>query len=821
VKQATIIRSGSGWRPLALLVLGLLVSSGCASAGAAREPAIPAVRDAGEAQAAVLPVRYDAATGRVFLTIPRFDEELLYLNTLAAGLGTGGLDRGQLGSSAVVRFQRRGARVFLVSDNADHRATSGDPAERRAVEESFPSSVLASFAVHSESAGGVVIDATDFFLTDIYDVVGRARSAQLGTLRVDAARSYVDGERTRSFPMNTEIRAVITYVTDAPTAELRRHAPDGRSVTLQQQHSFLRPPAPGFGMRAFDPRSGMFTSSFFDFSQPLTSDYRQRAIARWRLEPSDTAAYLRGELVEPVTPIVYYLDRAVPEPYRTAFIEGGNWWNEIFEAAGWRNAFRVELMPEGVDPMDARYPAIYWVHRQQRGPSVGPSHRDPRTGEILTTVVRMDSYRSLVDHDIYMGLLPAAGTGGLQQSPEEFAMARRRQHTAHEIGHTLGIAHNFMAAAQGRSSVMDYPYPLIELDAAGRIDISRAYRNSGGAHDTLAIRYAYTWYPDAAAEAAGLARLAREAEARGLGFITGGHAAPGGSYPEATQWVEGDDMLSALERTMRVRRVLLDRFDARAAHPGEPLAVLNRRLAHVYLHHRYALEGATKAIGGMRFTYAIAGESSTPVSIVPAAEQRRALRAVLSTLTPAELRIPARIAALIPPVPFGFDGDLTLIPTPAGSAFDPITPAHSLAQEIVDNLLHPERAARLASFNAQDRTHPGLGEVLTALVDATWSGSPRGAADPQDAALRRVAQRAALDGLLDLAGSPRATLEVRSTTEQHLRSLRRQIAADAAGTTGADAAHRAAARRDIDRYFAGEDEATARTRPAPVPLPWP
>lgn len=272
---------------------------------------------------------------------------------------------------------------------------------------------------------------------------------------------------------------------------------------------------------------------------------------------------------------------------------------------------------------------------------------------------------------------------------------------------------------------------------------------------------------------------------------------------------------------MRVRRVLLDRFDSRAAQPGEPLAVLNRRFAHVYLHHRYALDGATKAIGGMRFTYAIAGESSTPVTIVPAAEQRRALSAVLSTLTPAELRIPARIAALIPPVPFGFDGDLTLIPTPAGSAFDPIAPAHSLAQEIVDNLLHPERAARLATFNAQDRANPGLGEVLTALVAATWGAPLRAAADPQDAALRRVAQRAALDGLLDLAGSPRATLEVRSTTEQHLQTLRRQIAANHAGSTGADAALRVAARRDIDRYFEGEDDVAARPRPAAILLPWP
>jgi hypothetical protein len=820
VKALSRCRSFSRVRAVCTL-FAMLLLVGCASGNVAREPAPSTPSASGAAEGSVLPVRYDAAAGRVLLTIPRLDEELLYLNTLASGLGTAGLDRGQLGTSALVRFQRRGARVYLVSENTDHRASSGEAAERRSVEESFPRSVLASFGIQSESPAGLVVDATDFFLSDVYDVVGRVRSARLGNLRVDAGRSYIEPGSTRSFPMNTEIRSVLTYVTDDPAAELRRHAPDGRSITLEQHHSFLQLPERELPLRAFDPRAGLFNSSFFDFSQPFDSDYRQRAVARWRLEPRDTAAYLRGELVEPVRPIVYYLDRGIPEPYRSAFIEGGNWWNEILQSAGWRNAFRVELMPEGVDPMDARFPAIYWVHRQQRGPSVGPSHRDPRTGEILTTVVRMDSYRSLVDHDIYMGLVPAAGAGGLQMSAEEFSMARRRQHTAHEIGHTLGLAHNFMAAAQGRSSVMDYPYPLIELDAEGRIDVSRAYRTTGGAHDTLAIRYAYTWFPDAAAEAAGLRALVREAEARGLGFVTGGHASAAGSYPEATQWVEGDDMLGALERTMRVRRLLLDRFDGRAAQPGEPLAVLNRRLAHVYLHHRYALEGATKTVGGMRFGYAITGEATVPTEIVPALEQRRALGMVLRALSPAELRISPRIAALIPPVPFGYDGDLTLIATPAGSAFDPIGPAHSLAQEIVDNLLHPERAARLVSFHARDRSNPSFDEVIGGLLDATWGAPLPSTAEPQDAALRRVAQRAALDGMLDLAGSPRATAEVRATVEQRLTMLRQRLAASSPGATAADQAHRATARRDIDRFFEGEDEQARRPRPAAIPLPWP
>ena len=768
----------------------------------------------------LLPLRYDATTGKVSLTIPRLGERLLYLNTLATGVGStaAGLDRGQLGDNAIVRFERRGARVYLIRENTAAVAHTDNEALRRSVEESFPSSVLASFAVQREGPGGIVVDATDFFLSDVYDVIGTLRGARLGSPRLDRERSFIDPDNTKSFPVNTEVRSVLTFTTDDPAFALRQVAPDARTIAIEQHHSFLRLPDPPLARRPYDPRSGLFTNDFFDFAQPFSSDYRQRAVARWRLEPSDTAAYLRGEKVEPVKPIVYYIDAGIPEPYRSAFLEGGRWWNEVLGAAGWRNAFRIETLPAGVSPLDARYPAIYWVHRMQRGPSNGPSSIDPRTGEIVHTVVRMDSYRSLVDHDIYMGLLPAA-PGGLQLTPEQFSMARRRQHAAHEIGHTLGIAHNYIAATQGRASVMDYPYPLITLDAQGRLDVSDAYRASAGAHDTLAIRYGYTWFRNSAEEAAGLSRIVREAEARGLRFITNEHASAAGSLPSASQWVEGSDMLQALQRTMAVRRMLIDRFDERAAQPGEPLAVLNRRFAHVYLHHRYALVGAIKYVGGMEFGYALRGERTEPTRILPAGEQRTALRLVLSALQPRELRMPSRVAALIPPVPAGYDSDLTLIPTPAGTALDPIAAAHSLAQEIVNGLLHPQRAARLVSFHARDASNPSLDEVIGMLVDGTW-GAGSAAGEEQGPELRRVTQRAVVDGLLDLAGSPAATALVRATVEHHLTALlRRTNVAD--GGSAADQGHRAAVRRDIERYFDGRDDPAKRPRPASIGLPWP
>jgi hypothetical protein len=799
-------------RPLLACTLAL----GALGCGGAPPPAAsPAPRADATAEPAMLPVRYDAATGRVTLSV-RPGAEMLYLGTLASGLGTTSplLDRGQVGDAALVTFERHGGRVLLIRQNTEHRATGGDEALRRSVEESFPRSVIASFAVQREEGDAVVVDATDFLLSDTYDVIGRLRAAGLGTLRLDRDRSYVDAERTRAFPGNTEVRVTLSYVTDAPHIELRRHAPDGRTFALEVQHSFLALPDPPMRPRAFHPQAGIFANAFYDFAQPFDGDYRQRQLVRWRLEPSDTAAYLRGELVEPVRPIVYHLDPAIPEPYRSAFREGGLWWNEAFEAAGFHNAFRIEDLPPGADPMDARYNLIAWVHRRERGPSVGPSHRDPRTGEIVNTTVRMDSYRSLVNHDVYMGLVPAAAPGGLQVSAEEFAMARRRQHTAHEIGHTLGLAHNFIAATQGRSSVMDYPVALVRL-RDGVLDVSDAYRPSGGAHDTLAIRYAYTWYPDSASEAEGLRRILDEARERGLRFVADRDAPASGSIPAATQWVEGDDMLAALERTRAVRRLLIDRFDERAALPGEPLAVLNRRFAHVYLHHRAALHGSIKYVGGMDFTYATRGDGLPPTRIVAPAEQRAALRAVLASLAPAELRIPDRVAALIPPPAFGWDASDRLFGAPAGAAFDPISAAHALAQEIVDGILHPERAARLLSFHARDATNPSLEEVLDALISASW-GTTTAAAD---APILRAVQRATLDGMLDLAGGANTTPAVRAAVEGRLERLESMLAA--AGGPAADRAHRAVARRDIRRYFDGDDDPAHRPRPAPVPLPWP
>ncbi|MBM4193009.1 MAG: DUF5117 domain-containing protein [Gemmatimonadetes bacterium] len=774
-------------------------------------------------EAPFIGVRVDADRNRVLLEIPvaRLDQDLLHQTVLATGGGLGalGLDRGQTGGSAVIRLERKGRRIVVTRDNWSVRALGADEAGQRAAAEAFPTSVIGSFPIEGEANGVVTADATSLFLSDTYGIADAIRRSQGGNGRVDANRSWFDAARTKAFPTNTEIHAVLTFAVDNPGASLRRAAPDAAAPTFELHHSLVALPDPqGFRPRRGDARAGLAGGGYQDFAQSFEGTYRGGHISRYRLIPRDPAAYQRGQLTEPVKQIVYYLDPGIPEPYRSAFLEGGNWWGKVFEGTGFRNAFIVRALPDGVDPMDARYNLIYWVHRAGPGPSVGPSLGDPRTGEILRTVVRMDSWRSLVDYNIYAGLVPAAGPNGLNVSAEDFIKARRRQHVAHEIGHTIGFPHNYFAHAQDRSSVMDYPFPLITVDARGNLDLSKAYAPFAGGWDSLTVRYAYSWYPDAATEAAGLDRIVKDALTRGLRFGSDSHADADGSIPEVTRWVEGRTMFDAVERTTAVRRVAMDKFDERAIKPGEPMYLLNMRFTHVYLHHRYSLEGLVKNIGGMDFRYAMRGDGQTPTTIVPAAQQRRALTMALDALEPAALAVPERVQALIPPMPPGGDPQFNWMGSAGGTSFDEISLAGGLATEVIEGLMHRERLARVVLFRARNAENPTLDEVLRTIVDRTW-----GAASTDDGhaqSLRRTVQRVALNTLLDRAGDKDALPDVRQVSELHLQQLDERIAAMTGGSP-ADRALRASARREIAKYFAGDDDPTKRSRFAVLPLPWP
>lgn len=746
-----------------------------------------------------LPLYWDGAAGKLWLEVPRLDEELIYIVSLPAGLGSNdiGLDRGQLGGTRIVKFQRVGPRVLMVQPNYRYRAEHGDAAERQAVEQSFAQSVIWGFTVAAETDGRVLVDATDFVIRDAHGVIGTLAGARQGNYRLDPSRSALYLERTRGFPRNSEIEVTLTFTSDAPGGLVRSVTPSAEAVTVRQHHSFVALPEPGYVPRLADPRAGFGGPSFADYSVPIAEPTAVRYISRHRLQKRDPGAAMS----EPIKPIVYYLDRGTPEPIRTALLTGARWWNQAFEAAGFRDAFRVELLPEGADPMDVRYNMIQWVHRSTRGWSYGSSVTDPRTGEILKGHVTLGSLRVRQDFLIAEGLLaPYANGTEAPTEAEAMALARLRQLSAHEVGHTLGISHNYLSSTADRASVMDYPHPFVQLRADGSIDLSQAYAEGIGAWDREAVRYGYAQFAPGEDERAGLERILSEARARGLLFLTDQDGRPtGSSHPETHLWDNGTDPAAELDRMMRVRRAALARFGASVIPNGRPLATLEEALVPLYLHHRYQVEAASKLIAGQAYTYAIRGDGQVPVTSVPAATQQRALASLLTTLRPAELVIPERLLALLPPRPAGYPAHRELFPRRTWSTFDALAPAAIAADMTVSLILQPERAARLIQQHALAPALPSLDAVIDQLVRATFGPAP---ADPYQAEVARSTQRVVADRLMALVADA-GTSQVRAIATLKLEELRARVASVAATLPVAERAHRQLLARDIARFFEG------------------
>lgn len=654
-----------------------------------------------------IPLRWDDDSGKLLMEITRFGEEMIWQVSLASGVGSNplGLDRSQLGATHVVRFERVGPRVLMLEPNYAYRALSNDPSERRTVEQSFATSILAGFKVESTTERGVLVDATEFFLSDAHGVVRRLREAQQGNFSLDRNRSAIYLPRTKSFPENTEVEATLTFTTtDRPGSLVRGVTPSPDVITVRQHHSFVALPPPGYEPRRQDPRVGVFGVEFYDYASPFTEPITRRWIARHRLEKKDPAAAIS----EPVKPIVYYVDNGVPEPIRSALVDGAAWWNAAFEAAGFRNAFQVRVLPPDADPLDIRYNVINWVHRSTRGWSYGASVTDPRTGEILKGVVLLGSLRIRQDVLLARGLMAGYDELDPKTSPSLMALARIRQLSAHEVGHTLGLDHNMAASTYGRASVMDYPAPYVKI-VDGRLDLSEAYTSGVGPYDVAAIRYAYQ-------PVSGEAELDALARATPL-FVSDPHSRPaGGAHPLGSVWDNGSDPVAMLRHEIEVRRIALQQFGLRNLRTGEPVSSLEEKLLPLYLHHRYQLEAAAKSIGGVAFTYAVHGPQATGnPEIVPAARQREALSAVMATLDPAFLEIPKRIREVLPPPAYAHgDANTELFPRRTDPAFDPIAAAMAAADITVSALLDPARAARLA----QQEENLTLREVTDALVTA-------------------------------------------------------------------------------------------------------
>lgn len=785
-----------------------------------------------------VPLYWDANGGKMLMEISRFNAEFLYQVSLPTGVGSNplGLDRGQLGASQVVRFERIGPKVLMIAANYRYRAISPEAAERRAVEESFAQSVLWGFKVEASEGDRVLVDATAFFLRDAHGVIDRLRQARQGQYRLDETRSAFFLARTKAFPKNTEVETILTFSSDGdPGPLVRETVPSPQSLTVREHHSLVELPGDGYKPRKLDPRVGVHGITFNDYASPIIEPVEKRWIARHRLQKKDPTAAIS----EPVKPIVYYVDNGAPEPIRSALVNGAAWWNAAFEAAGFKNAFQVKVLPEGADPMDLRYNMINWVHRSTRGWSYGGSVTDPRTGEIIKGNVTLGSLRIRQDYMLGTGLIPAFAANGQGEGECEFgaaadldyltdldpatdaaamSLARIHQLSAHEVGHTLGLAHNFAASTYGRASVMDYPAPTVEIEN-GKLDLSNAYAVGIGAYDKFAIKYAYSEFAPGANESAELERILQEGGAAGMLFISDADARPpGAAHPLANLWDNGDDPIATLRHEMEVRRIGLSEFGLKNIPTGTPLSLLEARLLPLYLHHRYQLQAAVKSVGGVYYTYAVktaSGANPAKVQeIVSPARQRDALAAVLETIKVDALAIPPRILDLIPPRAFGYEGGTTeLFSKRTAPTFDPIAAATIAADFGVSGLLDPNRAARLIEFHSRNSANPDFKEVVDALVGATWkTATPKNA---YHAEIARAVQSLTVNQLMELAADSAASTQVRAVATETLRGLNSWLKLPASGAI--NAAHRNATREDIERFLARPDATRKQTPPLPTP----
>jgi len=783
------------------------------------------------------PLYWDERGGTLFLEIPRLDAEFLYSTGLAAGLGSNdiGLDRGQGGQGRVVSFQRVGPKVMLVQGNESFRSTSVNPAERKSVEDSFAKSILFGFTVAAESNGHVLVDATDFFLRDGH---GAGNALRPGPYRVDRTRSAVYMPRTKAFPKNTEIEVTLTFANEAPggrgfggigpaqgppaigqgggigggrggglySGSVASVTPTAEAVTLREHYSLVELPDGNYTPRYDDPRAGYGGLTFVDYSTPIGEPMAQHWLRRHRLQKKDPTAAVS----EAVKPIQYWVDSGAPEDVKKALVEGASWWNQAFEAAGFRNAFKVDVLPPDADPMDIRYNMINWVHRSTRGWSSGGTVADPRTGEIIKATVTLGSLRDRQDYMIFEGLLSPYTKGDEKPSVlYDTAIKRIRQLAAHEVGHTLGLGHNYYDSTKGWISVMDYPHPLEKLNADGTIDLSEAYQARIGDWDKVAINYGYREFPKGTDAAAPLAKILNDAWAQDLRYMTNQDT---DSNPKVDQWSNGVNQADELNRLMKVRRAALNRIGEHTIKNDAPMATIEEPLVPIYMYHRYSVESAASMVAGQDYIYAMRGDGRVPTRWTPAADQRKALDALAATLKPSELTIPKTVLDAIPPRPPGWGRHRELFPRATGDIFDPLTPATVASDVTIGFVLQLDRAARMVAQHAEDPALPGLGDVIDRLTKATFDAP---VATPYEAEVRRTEESVLVDRLAWLAtGSP--SPQVRAIASLKLTRLAARFRAET-GATEEDRAQHTLMAADIKRFLERPAEPTKLMPEADAP----
>ncbi len=715
---------------------------------------------------------HDEKKDKVYLEINQLDTEFLYVYSLSSGIGSNdlGLDRGQIGNEQVVYFKKAGNKILLVQPNLQYRALTDNELEKKSVAQAFASSVLYGAEIKEQNNGIYLIDLTDFLMRDAHGVALRLKNLKQGSYNPDASRSAVNLERTKAFPMNVEFDMILTFKGEPKGDLIRSVTPDPRLVTVTQHHSFIQLPDNNYEKRAFDPRSGSFPFSYYDYASPVEDPIVKKFITRHRLEKKDPSS----QVSEAVEPIIYYLDNGTPEPVRSALLDGARWWNQAFEAIGFRNAFQVEILPDDADPLDVRYNVIQWVHRSTRGWSYGNSVVDPRTGEIIKGHVSLGSLRIRQDFLIAQALSnkPFAEDDDNHGQILELALARIRQLSAHEIGHTLGFAHNFSASTNGRASVMDYPHPKVEL-VNGQISFKDAYDNAIGAWDKVSVAYSYSDFPEDVNEKQALNEILEKAYDDGLQYISDQDARPrGGAHATAHLWDNGADPSSELIRVLQVRDQAIKNFSEDNIRSDEPRAFLEDAFVPLYLFHRYQVEAAVKLIGGLHYNYQVKGDNFPSMKVVSPADQQAALDAMLQTLDAGVIAVPSEKLPLFPPRAIGYPRTRESFKGHTGTAFDPIAAAQTAADLSLGLLLNKERASRLIQQKSLDSKQLGLMELLDQLLESTLFKEQK---DPYLSAVQTAINYRVLEQLIALGAAKGVNPQVTAVIHAKLAAVRTEL----------------------------------------------
>jgi hypothetical protein len=735
---------------------------------------------------------YDEKEDKIYFEIDELEKEFLYVYSLSSGVGSNdlGLDRGQLGNEQIVYFKKAGNKLLLVQPNLKFRALTDNKLEKQSVEQAFAKSVLYGFKIEEENNGTYIVDATNFLMQDVHGVANTLRRSNQGNYSLDKSKSAFNMQRTKNFPNNTEVDVLLTFKGNATGGYIRSVAPNANLVTVTEHHSFIKLPDNNYKKRAFDPRSGSFSISYLDYATPVHEPIVKRYITRHRLEKKNPNAAVS----EAVEPIIYYLDNGTPEPVRSALLEGGRWWNQAFEAIGYKDAFQVKILPDDADPMDVRYNVIQWVHRSTRGWSYGGSVIDPRTGEILKGHVSLGSLRIRQDFMIAQALMnkPFAERDDNHDAMLNLALARIRQLSAHEIGHTLGFAHNFAASTNNRASVMDYPHPQFSIKN-NKIDFSDAYATGIGAWDKVTVAYSYQSFVPNANEREELNKILETAQQKGLRYITDSDArAAGGAHAKAHLWDNGKNATQELEDVLKVRALAIKNFSVDNIRSNEPLTVLEDVFVPLYFFHRYQTEAAIKLIGGMDYNYAVKGDNQLVTKYIDRKEQEAALEAVLQTLQPEVLVIPQDKLTLFPPRAMGYFRGRESFQGKTGVAFDALSAASTASNFTLRFLLHPQRASRLVQQKTLNTKQLGLQETIEELVDDSIYKSHKNSYLNQ---LQITINYNVLRHLFNLGANQQAIPQVKAIVNQELQNVKAWLLKN---SNDANAKNMVA---EIDSYF--------------------